>query len=269
VRTLSLDSSWGYHYVVRHLRGKVIEIDMAGSVVVITGASGGIGSGIVARFARAGASLVLQHHRRPAPSATADGATTVQLDLTSPHSAGELIARAIERFGRVDALINNAGVQPVAGFAAISDEQWSEVIDTNVSACHRLTQAFARHVLERGGDGSVVHIASIEGTQPAPGHAHYSVSKAALIMHAKAAALELGASGVRVNAVSPGLIHREGLEDAWPEGVGRWKEKTPLRRLGQPTDVGDACVFLCSPMASWITGINLVVDGGVSARSTW
>ena len=84
----------------------------------------------------------------------------------------------------------------------------------------------------RGGEGSVVHIASIEGTQPAAGHSHYSVSKAALIMHAKAAALELGRSGVRVNAVSPGLIHRDGIEEAWPDGVGRWKEKAPLGRLG-------------------------------------
>jgi NAD(P)-dependent dehydrogenase (short-subunit alcohol dehydrogenase family) len=88
-------------------------------------------------------------------------------------------------------------------------------------------------------------------------------------MHARAAAVELGPRGVRVNSVSPGLIHRDGIEEAWPDGVGRWKEKAPLGRLGDPRDVGDACVFLCSPMAKWITGVDLVVDGGVSARSTW
>jgi NAD(P)-dependent dehydrogenase (short-subunit alcohol dehydrogenase family) len=246
----------------------MIGIDMSSSVVVITGAAGGIGSGIAARFGAAGASLVLQHHRSAAPPSS-DHSHSVQLDVTAPGAADELLARAVERFGRVDALVNNAGVQPVAAFGEITDAAWSEMIDTNVTACHRLTQAFARHVGERGGEGSVVHISSIEGTQPAPGHSHYSVSKAALIMHAKAAALELGRSGVRVNAVSPGLIHRDGIEEAWPDGVGRWKEKAPLGRLGLATDIGDACVFLCSPMAQWITGINLVVDGGVSARSTW
>jgi NAD(P)-dependent dehydrogenase (short-subunit alcohol dehydrogenase family) len=246
----------------------MIGIDMTSSVVVITGGAGGIGSGIAERFAAAGASTVLQHHRSAAPPIS-ERSHAVQLDVTAPGAADELLARAIERFGRVDALVNNAGVQPVAAFGEITDAEWGEMIDTNVTACHRLTQAFARHVAQRGGEGSVVHIASIEGTQPAPGHSHYSVSKAALIMHAKAAALELGRSGVRVNAVSPGLIHRDGIEDAWPDGVGRWKEKAPLGRLGRATDIGDACVFLCSPMAQWITGINLVVDGGVSARSTW
>lgn len=246
----------------------MIEIDMAGSVVVVTGASGGIGAGIADRFAAAGATLVLQHHRSAAPRVDGKFAT-VQLDVTQPGAAQELIDQAVHHFGRVDALINNAGVQSVAGFDEISDEQWAEMIDTNITACHRLTQVFARHISGRAAEGSVVHIASIEGKQPAPGHSHYSVSKAALIMHAKAAAVELGASGIRINAVSPGLIHRDGIEDAWPEGVGRWLEKAPLGRMGQSTDIGDACVFLCSPLARWITGINLVVDGGVSARSTW
>lgn len=246
----------------------MIEIDLTASVVVITGAAGGIGMGITDRFAAAGATLFLQHHRSEAP-ATAAPFATLQLDLTARGAADTLLEEAIARFGRVDAVVNNAGVQPAVGFTDITEDDWAEMIETNVTACHRITQAFTRHVDERGGEGSVVHIASIEGTQPAVAHSHYSVSKAALIMHAKAAAVELGPRGVRVNAVSPGLIHRDGIEDGWPEGVGRWKEKAPLGRLGDPRDVGDACVFLCSPLAKWITGINLVVDGGVSARSTW
>ena len=246
----------------------MIEIDLTASVVVITGAAGGIGTGITDRFAATGASVFLQHHRSAAPSTTAPFETS-QLDLTSHGAADTLIAQAIARFGRVDAVVNNAAVQPAAGFTDITEDDWAEMIDTNLTACHRITQAFTRHVEDRGGQGSVVHIASIEGTQPAVNHSHYSVSKAALIMHAKAAAVELGPRGVRVTAVSPGLIHRDGIEDAWPDGVGRWKEKAPLGRLGDARDVGDACVFLCSPLAAWITGINLVVDGGVSARSTW
>jgi NAD(P)-dependent dehydrogenase (short-subunit alcohol dehydrogenase family) len=119
------------------------------------------------------------------------------------------------------------------------------------------------------GGGSIIHIASIEGSQPAYGHAHYAASKAAIIMHARAAAIEYGPLGIRVNTVSPGLIARPGLEQDWPEGVGRWLAAAPLGRLGTGMDVANACLFLASPLASWITGHNLVVDGGMSAHPTW
>jgi NAD(P)-dependent dehydrogenase (short-subunit alcohol dehydrogenase family) len=114
-----------------------------------------------------------------------------------------------------------------------------------------------------------VNIASIEGLDPAAGHAHYASSKAGLIMFTRAAALEYGPRGIRVNSVSPGLIDREGLERDWPEGVARWKRRVPLGRLGTPNDVADAVLFLLSPAARWISGANLVVDGGMSAQSKW
>ncbi|MFE2386117.1 SDR family oxidoreductase, partial [Streptomyces misionensis] len=120
----------------------------------------------------------------------------------------------------------------------------------------------------RGG-GTITHIASIEAARPAPGHAHYGAAKAAVVTHARAAALEYGSEGIRVNTVSPGLIDRPGLAQAWPDGVRRWLAAAPAARLGRPEDVADACVFLASPLASWITGHDLVVDGGVSARPTW
>lgn len=246
----------------------MIQIDLTGTVVAITGAAGGIGTGIAERFAAAGASLVLHHHHSDAPSSAADH-IAVRLDLNDTSAPQALVEAAVRRFGRLDCLVNNAAVQPHAEFESMSDAQWSEMIDTNLTAAHRLTQAFAHHVISRNGEGSVVHISSIEGTQPASGHGHYGVSKAALLMHAKVGALELGRHRIRVNAVSPGLIHRDGIEQAWPEGVNRWLEKAPLGRLGTPADIGDACVFLCSPMSAWISGANLVVDGGVSARSTW
>ena len=123
----------------------------------------------------------------------------------------------------------------------------------------------------------MTHIASIEASAPGPLHAHYAASKAAVVMHARSAALEYGPYGIRVNTVSPGLIDREGLAAAWPEGVRRWQGAAPLGRLGRPEDVGDACVFLASRLASWITGTRPgggrrrhgpadVVSGPVSTR---
>lgn len=246
----------------------MLQIDLTGLVVAVTGANSGIGTGIAERFAAAGASLVL-HHRSDAPPTLPAEHVAVRCDLTAERAPTEIIGAAISRFGRLDALVNNAAVQTLAPLAGMTDLDWSEMIATNLTACHRLTQSFARHVDERGGTGAVVHISSIEGLQPAPDHGHYAVSKAALLMHAKSAALEFGPLGIRVNAVSPGLIDRPGLDADWPEGVARWLERAPLGRLGTPRDVGDACVFLCSPMAQWISGANLVVDGGVSARPTW
>lgn len=245
----------------------MIEIDLTDSVVVLTGAAGGIGRGIADRFAAAGAMLVLQHHRSGPPTA-AGAHVAVRLDVTDTDAPTRLLDAAVASFGRADVLVNNAGVQPIGALADLTDAEWAHVLDVDLTAAHRLTTAFARHVADRDGTGCVVHIASIEGIQPAHRHGHYAVAKAGLLMHVKAAAIELGPR-VRVNAVSPGLIVRKGLADDWPDGVTRWTEKAPLGRLGEPADVGDACVFLASPLARWITGSNLVVDGGMSARPTW
>ena len=117
--------------------------------------------------------------------------------------------------------------------------------------------------------GAIVNIASIEGMDPAKGHAHYATSKAGMLMMTRAAALEYGEANVRVNAVSPGLIDRQGLVEDWPDGVERWMRRAPLQRLGLPNDVADAVLFLLSPAARWISGANLVVDGGMSAVSRW
>jgi NAD(P)-dependent dehydrogenase (short-subunit alcohol dehydrogenase family) len=189
-------------------------------------------------------------------------------DLAEPGSAQAVIDATVAAHGRIDALVNNAGIQPVVPFVDLTDEEWTEMIDVNLTATHLLTQAAARAMKESGG-GSIVHIASIEAHHPTPVHGHYAVSKAGLVMHARAAALAWGPHGVRVNSISPGLIARPGIEEQWPEGVGRWHAAAPLSRLGTPEDVGDACVFLCSELSRWITGIDLVVDGGVLTSTTW
>ena len=247
-------------------------IDLTGLVVAVTGAGGGIGQGIARRFSQAGASVVA-HTRTtalgPLLRSLPGPAAEVFADLRDPEGPSRVVEAAVASFGKLDAVVNNAGVFWGASLAEMEDDEWQLMLDTNLTAVHRLTQAAAAHLISRGAEGSVVHIASVEGSQPAAFHGHYSVAKAAVIMHARAAAGEFGAHGIRVNSVSPGLIHRPGIEEQWPEGVTRWTAAAPLTRLGTPEDVADACLFLVSPLARWITGVNLVVDGGVLTRSTW
>lgn len=246
-------------------------IDLTGRVVLVTGASGGIGQGITAGFRAAGASVVAGHRGpvppEPADPAGADRWLAVSVDLTAEEAPEVLVGAALGRFGRLDAVINNAGRQDLAPLADMTDDEFRSMLDTNLTAAHRLTQRAVPELARTG--GCVVHVASIEATTPAPGHGHYAVAKAALVMAARAAALEYGPLGVRVNSVSPGLIDRPGLAGAWPDGVDRWLRAAPLGRLGTPADVAGACLFLCSPLAAWITGIDLTVDGGVSVNPHW
>ncbi|MDQ1027564.1 NAD(P)-dependent dehydrogenase (short-subunit alcohol dehydrogenase family) [Streptomyces umbrinus] len=275
-----------------------------GQVALVTGASGGIGRGIALRFAEAGAAVAV-HFRTNAEAArevvdlivgSGGRAVALRADLTIEDECHRLVREAADRCGgRLTALVNNAGVQPVQELPGMTAGDWRAVVDANVSSVFACTQAAVEAMRDgreqsgpsdlsdpggpsdpgdrRGSSGgpvgSITHIASIEATHPAPLHAHYSASKAAVVAHARSAALEYGPYGIRVNTVSPGLIDRAGLAQAWPDGVRRWQQAVPTGRLGRPEDVGDACVFLASPMASWITGHDLVVDGGVSARPTW
>ncbi|MEV0174975.1 SDR family oxidoreductase [Streptomyces sp. NPDC050803] len=245
---------------------------LEGQVALITGAGGGIGRGIALRFAEQGAAVAL--HCRTAVEAArevaaeAGNAVVLQGDLTVEEECHRVVREAAEwAGGRLTALVNNAGVQPVQQLPGMTAAEWRAVLDANLTSVFACTQAAAELMRERG--GTITHIASVEARQPAPQHAHYSASKAAVVMHARSAALEYGRHGIRVNTVSPGLIERDGLKEAWPEGVRRWREAAPAGRLGRPEDVADACVFLASPLASWVTGHDLVVDGGVSARPTW
>ncbi len=248
--------------------------DLTGTATLVTGASGNIGGGIAWRFAEAGSAVVVHYHRGAAAAealvariAAAGGtATALRADLSEDGACRDLVHAAAAWAGRLDALVNNAGVQPVEALPGMTAASWRAVLETNVDSAFSCTQAAAEVMT---GGGSVTHIASIEAAQPAPGHAHYSSAKAALVMHARAAALEYGPRGIRVNAVSPGLVDRPGLATDWPDGVERWQRAAPLRRLGTPADVANACVFLASPLATWGTGHNLVVDGGVSTHPTW
>ncbi|WP_406158745.1 SDR family NAD(P)-dependent oxidoreductase [Streptomyces canus] len=247
---------------------------LEGQVALVTGASGGIGRGIALRFAEEGAAVAV--HCRTAVAAAREVASRIEdsgaravvleADLRDEDACRRLVREAAAWGGGLTALVNNAGVQPTQPLPGMTAADWRAVVETNLTGVFACTQAAAEVM---GPGGCVTHIASIEARHPAPEHAHYSASKAAIVTHARSAALEYGPHGIRVNTVSPGLIDRAGLAEAWPEGVERWVRKAPLGRLGRPEDVADACVFLASPLASWVTGHDLVVDGGMSARPTW
>ncbi len=266
--------------------------DLGGQRVLVTGASGGIGGGIARRFGAAGARLALHYRGSAAPVFAlieelrdrGVEAVAVRADLALPGAAAGLIADTVDALGGLDGLVNNAGIQPLTPLADTSREEWDEVLGTNLGAVFELSREAAA-AMQRTAESEAVanfdrdqeapvnrwitHIASIEASRPAPAHAHYAVAKAGLVMHARAAALELGPAGVRVNTVSPGLVSRPGLAEAWPEGVASYTERAPLGRLATAEDIGNACVLLASAGASFITGQDLAVDGGMLATPGW
>ena len=241
-------------------------LDLTGETVLVTGASGNIGQAIAERLAQAGATIVVHYYRNePAAVELAGrlgGATVVQANLASEADVDAMYAKSCPSM-----VVNNAAAQPLTSLEDMGYDEWRAMLAANLDGAFLVTQRAARAWAGKG--GAIVNIASIEALDPAVGHGHYATSKAGLVMLSRAAALELGAAGIRINCVSPGLIDKEGLSDEWPDGVARWQDRAPLGRLGTPNDVADAVLFLLSPAARWISGTNLVVDGGMSAQSRW
>ena len=251
--------------------------NFSGQVVIVTGSGSGLGMGIAARFAQAGAGVVVNYRasRAGAQSVVAEieqmgrQAIAVQADVTKKTDVERLLAQTLDAFGQLNVLVNNAGIYPLSLLVDMAEEEWDAVVDANLRSTFLCTQAAAKQMIAQDNGGAIINIASIEAENPAPMHSHYDAAKGGVLMHTRAAANELAPYGIRINAVSPGLIWREGLDEAWPDGVARFKKAAPLGRLGQADDVADACLFLASSAARWITGVNLRVDGGVMTKQIY
>ena len=244
--------------------------DFSDKTVIVTGASQGIGAGIARRFGEAGANVIV-HYRGGRAGAvalvdeiiqTGGKAMAAQAELSSATASSALVAKALARYNGLDVMVNNAGMFPNRTLLDMTLADWQGMYQANVETAMLCTQAAAEYMKKHGG-GSIVNIASISALHPAVDHSHYNSAKAAVLMLTRSAAQELGAFNIRVNSVSPGLIARPGIRDNWPDGVQRWESTAPLRRMGDPADVADACLFFASPAARWISGQNLIVDGGM------
>ena len=244
-----------------------------GRVALVTGASSGIGRATAQTFAKAGADLLLTGRDADAladaatEAGEAGGRVRVEpVDLTDPAAAGALVDTAKSHFGRLDALVNVAGIIGSGTIEDTDDEAWSRMMAVNVDTVFRLTRAAVP--LLRASRGSVVNVSSVTGTRAFPGVLAYCVSKAAVDQLTRCAALELAPAGVRVNAVNPGVVvsqlhRRGGMDDATYATFLEHSVAThPLGRVGRPQDLADAILFLAGPHSDWITGETLSVDGG-------
>jgi NAD(P)-dependent dehydrogenase (short-subunit alcohol dehydrogenase family) len=244
--------------------------------VIVTGAGQGIGRAIADRFAAEGADVMLVG-RRLAPLeeaarqiASAGGSAWVHAaDVSSAADVDTAVSAAAARWGRVDVLVNNAGIAEEKPFLEIEDEGWDRVLATNLRGAYLMAQRVAR-VQAAAGGGSIIHIASIDASGGDGPYASYNASKAGLLGLNRTMALELGPLGIRVNCVSPGFTHTEMTEVGVPPGTMDYLEhrfdRVPLRRLVRPDEIAAACAFLASDDASAITGVDLTVDCGLTAN---
>jgi len=233
--------------------------DFNGQVVVVTGGSRGVGAGIVAAFVAAGARVLTcgRHH------AEVDGADFVIADVRQPEEATLVIDTAAERFGRLDVLVNNAGGSPHVMAEAASPRFIEAIVALNLLAPFYCAQAAHAVMAGQEGGGAIVNVGSISGMRPSPGTSAYGAAKAGLINLTSTLAVEW-APGVRVNCVSAGLLVTDAGDEHYggADGLARVAATVPAGRMGSPHDVAQACLFLASAQAAFVTGANLVVHGG-------
>ncbi|MEY4289578.1 MAG: hypothetical protein RLZZ30_1666 [Bacteroidota bacterium] len=243
---------------------------LANKIVLITGASRGIGKSIAEECVRQGATVAFTYlsseekARALEAELTANGgkAKGFRSDASNFDQAQQLVDDVVAEFGTVDVLVNNAGITRDTLLMRMTEEQWDEVINTNLKSAFNLTKAVQKPML-KARSGSIINMSSVVGVKGNAGQANYAASKAGLIGFTKSIAAELGSRNIRCNAIAPGFIETEMTDALNPEVVQGWRNGIPLKRGGQPIDVANATVFLASDMSAYITGQTLHVCGGM------
>lgn len=246
-------------------------------VALVTGASKGVGKGIALELARAGHRVVVNYNSdRAGAVRTADEITSfgseaaiVQADVSSGADVERMFSELLERFQRLDCLVNNAGVQTWKALLDLQESEWDRVIDTNLKGTFLCTQAGARIMQQQGNGGVIVNIGSGCNKVAFPHLVDYTASKGGIEQFTKVAAVELGKYRIRVNCVAPGAIEIERTKQEAGDYAGTWAAQTPMGRVGVPADVAHAVVFLASDRADFISGQTIWVDGGLFSRPVW
>jgi len=244
---------------------------LQGKTALITGASRGIGKGIAEIFAKNGCNIAFTYASSVEKAMAFEQELTslygvkvkgYQSDAANFNQSMALAETVIADFGKIDCLINNAGITRDTLMLRMTEEQWDDVINTNLKSAFNLTKAFLKHFLGNRA-GSIINMTSVVGVMGNAGQANYAASKAGMIGFTKTIAKELGSRNVRCNAVAPGFIETE-MTHALDENVRKqWADSIPLKRGGSPEDVANVCLFLASDMSGYVTGQTLSVCGGM------
>jgi len=240
-------------------------LDFRGKVVLVTGGGKGAGRGITQRFLDGGAEVVICGREAPGslPATAGREAVFLPCDLRDVEQSGQLIDTIVERFGRLDVLVNNAGGSPNADATSASPRFSEAIIRLNLLAPLNLCQQANRVMQAQDGGGAIINICSVSAVRPSPGTAAYGAAKAGLLNLTRSLAVEW-APKVRVNAVTAGLILTEqaALHYGDQAGIARVAATIPLQRLAAPEDIGDTCLYLASPLARYVSGADITVHGG-------
>ncbi|PKR85723.1 beta-ketoacyl-ACP reductase [Heyndrickxia camelliae] len=238
---------------------------LEGKVVIITGGAGGLGKEASLLFASEGAHVVVADYNKEAAEEIANGVNGLGLavDVSNREQVDRLVNEVIDRYGKIDILINNAGITMDSTLVKMNQEQWEHVIAINQTGVFHCTQAVVPHMLQAG-YGRIINTSSIVGRMGNFGQTNYAATKAAVIAMTQTWAKELGRKGINVNAVAPGFIMTP-MTEKMPEKVLQgMKEKVSLQRLGTPRDIANTYLFLASDDSSYINGAVIPVDGGLS-----
>ncbi|MCH1479702.1 3-oxoacyl-[acyl-carrier-protein] reductase [Crocinitomicaceae bacterium] len=239
-------------------------------IVIVTGASRGIGKSIAEECVNQGATVIFTYlsSKEKAEALEAELSSNggvakgFKSDASKFEEAQALVDNVVSEYGTVDVLINNAGITRDTLLMRMSEEQWDEVINTNLKSAFNLTKAVQRPML-KARSGSIVNMSSVVGVKGNAGQANYAASKAGLIGFTKSVAAELGSRNIRCNAIAPGFIETEMTEALDQKVVQEWRNGIPLKRGGSPLDVANATVFLASDMSAYVTGQTIHVCGGM------